>query len=114
MSGSSSRATVTAPSSAHLYDRKKKTLTQLYVTRPELEGAPLQPMHALEIPARYVSGYLMMDDRIEQEAAAARAAAGRPRLRRDLPLDAQGGWRGPVWRAPAAPAGGSPVNVQCK
>ena len=43
---------VTAPSSAHLYDRKKKTLTQLYVSRPELQGAPLAAMHPVEIKSR--------------------------------------------------------------
>jgi len=43
---------LTAPARALLYDRDAQTLTELYVTRPELEGAPLQPMHALEIPAR--------------------------------------------------------------
>ncbi len=41
-----------APARAFLFDRDAQTLTELYVTRPELEGAPLQPMHALEIPAR--------------------------------------------------------------
>ena len=43
---------VTAPSSVHLYDREAKTLTQFYVTRPELEGAPLAAMHPLEIKTR--------------------------------------------------------------
>jgi dipeptidyl aminopeptidase/acylaminoacyl peptidase len=43
---------LTAPSRVYLYDRPAATLTELYVTRPELEGAPLQPMHPLEIPAR--------------------------------------------------------------
>ncbi|MGK5024064.1 alpha/beta fold hydrolase [Janthinobacterium sp. RB2R34] len=43
---------VTAPASAWLYERKTKRLKQLYVTRPELEGAPLVPMHAQEIRAR--------------------------------------------------------------
>jgi dipeptidyl aminopeptidase/acylaminoacyl peptidase len=43
---------VTAPSSAHLYDRKAKTLTKLYTSRPELEGAPLAPMHPVEIKTR--------------------------------------------------------------
>jgi dipeptidyl aminopeptidase/acylaminoacyl peptidase len=43
---------VTGPSSAHLYDRKAKRLTQLYVTRPELEGAPLAAMHPVEIKSR--------------------------------------------------------------
>jgi dipeptidyl aminopeptidase/acylaminoacyl peptidase len=43
---------VTAPSSTWLYDRKAKTLTKLYVSRPELEGAPLAPMRAVEIRTR--------------------------------------------------------------
>jgi len=41
-----------APARAYLYDRPTRTLTELYVTRPELEGAPLQPMQAVEISAR--------------------------------------------------------------
>jgi len=41
-----------APARAYLFDRSTRTLTEFYVTRPELEGAPLQPMHPLEIPAR--------------------------------------------------------------
>ncbi len=41
-----------APARAYLYDRTARTLTELYVTRPELEGAPLQPMEPIEIPAR--------------------------------------------------------------
>jgi dipeptidyl aminopeptidase/acylaminoacyl peptidase len=44
--------TVTAPSAAYLYDRKAKTLTRLYVSRPELEGAPLAAMHPVEIRTR--------------------------------------------------------------
>jgi dipeptidyl aminopeptidase/acylaminoacyl peptidase len=43
---------VTAPSAAYLYDRKSKRLTRLYVTRPELEGAPLAAMHPVEIKTR--------------------------------------------------------------
>jgi dipeptidyl aminopeptidase/acylaminoacyl peptidase len=43
---------VTAPSAAYLYDRKKRALTKLYVTRPELEGAPLAAMHPVEIRTR--------------------------------------------------------------
>jgi dipeptidyl aminopeptidase/acylaminoacyl peptidase len=43
---------VTAPSSVHLYDRKARTLTRLYVGRPELEGAPLSAMHPVEIRTR--------------------------------------------------------------
>lgn len=43
---------VTGPSTASLYDRGAGTLEQLYVTRPELIGAPLVPMHPLEIKSR--------------------------------------------------------------
>jgi len=43
---------VTQPSSTHLYDRKAKTLTKLYTTRPELEGATLAAMHPVEIRSR--------------------------------------------------------------
>ncbi|HEY0282034.1 MAG TPA: S9 family peptidase [Rhizomicrobium sp.] len=43
---------VTAPSSAYLYNRKARTLTKLYVTRPELEGATLADMHPVEIKTR--------------------------------------------------------------
>jgi len=43
---------LTAPARALLYDRDAETLTELYVTRPVLEGAPLQPMHPREIAAR--------------------------------------------------------------
>jgi len=41
-----------APARAYLYDRPTRSLTELYVTRPELEGAPLQPMHMLELTSR--------------------------------------------------------------
>ena len=43
---------VSAPSAHYLYDRKSRSLTKLFVTRPELEGQPLQPMHPVEIKAR--------------------------------------------------------------
>ncbi|HET9641205.1 MAG TPA: S9 family peptidase [Allosphingosinicella sp.] len=43
---------VTAPSAAWLYDRKAKSLTKLYTSRPELEGAPLAAMHPVEIKTR--------------------------------------------------------------
>jgi dipeptidyl aminopeptidase/acylaminoacyl peptidase len=39
-------------SKVYLYDRTAHKLTELYTSRPELEGAPLQPMHPREIPAR--------------------------------------------------------------
>jgi dipeptidyl aminopeptidase/acylaminoacyl peptidase len=43
---------LTGPTRALLYDRAAGTLEEFYVTRPELEGAPLQPMHPVEITSR--------------------------------------------------------------
>ncbi len=43
---------VTSPPAVYLYDRAKGTLDVLYVSRPDLQGAPLVPMHAREIRAR--------------------------------------------------------------
>ncbi|RIV87856.1 S9 family peptidase [Aurantiacibacter zhengii] len=43
---------LTAPIASYLFDRDAMTLTKFYTTYPELEGAPLQPMHAREIKAR--------------------------------------------------------------
>jgi dipeptidyl aminopeptidase/acylaminoacyl peptidase len=42
----------TAPPAAWLYDRARRSLTQLYVTRPELVGATLAAMHPVEIRSR--------------------------------------------------------------
>lgn len=41
-----------APITSYLFDREAQTLTTFYVTKPTLEGQPLQPMHCREIPAR--------------------------------------------------------------
>ncbi|MXP45183.1 alpha/beta fold hydrolase [Allopontixanthobacter sediminis] len=43
---------LTSPSKTYLYDRTAGTLNEFYTTRPELVGAPLQPMHTLEITSR--------------------------------------------------------------
>ena len=43
---------VTAPGSTWLYDRRAQRLSKLYVSRPEMEGAPLVPMQPLEIKSR--------------------------------------------------------------
>ncbi|GGD56929.1 prolyl oligopeptidase family serine peptidase [Erythrobacter arachoides] len=43
---------LTGPIATYLFDRDAMSLTRFYVTKPELEGAPLQPMHPVEIPAR--------------------------------------------------------------
>ena len=43
---------VSKVSATYLYDRKAKKLSPLYVARPALQGAPLVPMHPVEIKAR--------------------------------------------------------------
>lgn len=43
---------VTAPTATYIFDRQAETLEPFYVTRPELDGAPLQPMHGVEIASR--------------------------------------------------------------
>lgn len=43
---------LTGPLASHIYDRETNTLEPFYVTRPELVGAPLQPMHPVEIASR--------------------------------------------------------------
>jgi dipeptidyl aminopeptidase/acylaminoacyl peptidase len=43
---------LTGPTRVYVYDRPAATLTEFYNSRPELEGAPLQPMHPAEIAAR--------------------------------------------------------------
>src|SRR3546814_10784674 len=48
----SSDLPLTAPTRTFIYDRKAQSLTPFYVSRPQLEGAPLQAMHPVEIPSR--------------------------------------------------------------
>jgi len=43
---------LTAPVRTCIFDRDAETLEEFFVSRPELEGAPLQPMHPLEITSR--------------------------------------------------------------
>lgn len=43
---------LTRPVRTFIYDRTAQTLTPFYTSRPELEGAPLQPMHPVEIASR--------------------------------------------------------------
>jgi dipeptidyl aminopeptidase/acylaminoacyl peptidase len=43
---------LTSPTKTWLYDRTAGTLTEFYTARPDLVGAPLQPMHPREIAAR--------------------------------------------------------------
>ncbi|MGF7148886.1 dipeptidyl aminopeptidase/acylaminoacyl peptidase [Sphingomonas zeicaulis] len=54
---------VTGPPTAYLYKRGAKALEKLYVTWPELEGAPLVPMKGVEIGTRdglTMTGYLSL------------------------------------------------------
>ncbi len=43
---------ITAPTAVYIYDRTANALTPFYVSRPELAGMPLQPMHPVEITSR--------------------------------------------------------------
>ncbi len=43
---------VSAPPAAYLYERAERRLTKLYVTRPDLEGAPLAATRPVEITSR--------------------------------------------------------------
>ena len=43
---------LTASTSTYIYDRDAGTLAPFYISRPELEGMPLQPMHTVEIASR--------------------------------------------------------------
>ncbi len=43
---------LTAPTRCFIYDRELDSLSLFYVTKPELDGAPLVPMACVEIPAR--------------------------------------------------------------
>lgn len=40
------------PSKTYIYDRDANTLTEFYTSRPDLVGAPLQPMYPLELTSR--------------------------------------------------------------
>lgn len=68
---------VTAPARTFIYDRDAQTLTPFYVTRPELEGAPLQPMHGQEIASRdglTLPSYLTLPPGCDAEASGRPAA----------------------------------------
>ena len=43
---------VVKPVAYYVYERKARSLTELFVTRPQLAGKPLAPMHGVEIKAR--------------------------------------------------------------
>lgn len=43
---------VVRPSTTYLYDRRGRKLTELFVSRPELTGAPLVPIRGVEIRSR--------------------------------------------------------------
>ncbi|WP_298464613.1 S9 family peptidase [uncultured Erythrobacter sp.] len=63
---------LTASTATYIYDRKAETLTPFYKTRPELEGAPLQPMHPVEIESRdglTLPSYLTLPAGSDREAS---------------------------------------------
>jgi dipeptidyl aminopeptidase/acylaminoacyl peptidase len=66
---------VTSPPAAYLYDRKARRVTQLYVTRPELAGAPLVALHSVEIRSR---DGLVQPSYLTLPAESEADAAGRP------------------------------------
>lgn len=43
---------LTKPAATWIYDREAGALTPFYISRPELAGMPLQPMHPVEIASR--------------------------------------------------------------
>ena len=79
---------VTSPPAAFLFDRASKRLTQLYVTRPELEGAPLQPMQALELKTR---DGLAMVSYLTLPVASEASADGKPQRAVPMVLMVHGG-----------------------
>lgn len=66
---------LTAPTATYIYDRDEQSLTPFYTTRPELEGAPLQAMHALEIKSR---DGLILPSYLSLPLASDPDASGRP------------------------------------
>ena len=62
---------VTAPTQTYIYDRQANRLTDFYTSRPELVGAPLQPMHCHEIATRdglTLPSYLTLPPASDNEA----------------------------------------------
>ncbi|WP_374409173.1 alpha/beta fold hydrolase [Pelagerythrobacter sp.] len=43
---------LTAPTKTYIFDRGAQTLNEFYTSRPDLDGAPLQAMHPLELTSR--------------------------------------------------------------
>lgn len=78
---------VVASPEVHLFDRKNRRLQRLYVSRPDLEGAPLQSMYPLEITTRdnlTLTAYLTLPP-------GADAVAGRPKAPVPMVLLVHGG-----------------------
>jgi len=62
---------LTSPMCSYIYDRDASTLTPFYVTRPELEDAPLRPMHPVEIASRdglTLPSYLTLPPGVDADA----------------------------------------------
>ncbi|MCM2972337.1 S9 family peptidase [Larsenimonas suaedae] len=72
---------ITAPSHTWLFDRDANALTSLFVSRPELEGAPLQGMTPLELTARdglTLTSYLTLPDGLSDSGGFSRPTAPLP------------------------------------
>ncbi len=79
---------------SYLYERASGKVTKLFDQRPELAGAPLQPMHPVEIRARdglTLVGYLTLPAGAGAGAGASGVAAARPDRPLPLVLDVHGG-----------------------
>jgi len=74
--------------STHLYDRTSGAVTKLFDQRPQLKGAPLQPMRAVEIATR---DDLTMVSYLTLPAGADRDGDGRPEAPVALVLNVHGG-----------------------
>ncbi len=79
---------VVRPSTTYLYDRRAKKVTELFVGRPELVGAPLVPIHGVEIRSR---DGLTLPSYLTLPAAADANRDGRPERTAPLVLLVHGG-----------------------
>jgi dipeptidyl aminopeptidase/acylaminoacyl peptidase len=77
-----------SPATSHLYDRKARTLTKLFEQRPQLAGAPLVPMEAVEIKSR---DGLTLVSYLSLPPGADKNADGRPDAPVPLVLNVHGG-----------------------
>ncbi len=77
-----------APAVSYLYDRKTTQLDKLFEMRPQLSGAPLVPMHAMEIKSR---DGLALVSYLSLPPGADKNGDGRPDVPLPLVLNVHGG-----------------------